>query len=115
MLRETKRTEEAGLGVENLPLLTESIHIVNGRLTISRNHVAHSEIAHETSAITKVLALALLNQDRNNVLVGLDLDTLAITQMHFKDMLLVSGLCVCERANPENSVGNTALNTPLSQ
>jgi hypothetical protein len=71
MLRETSGMEEAGLSIENLPFLTESIHIVNDRFTVTRNHVAHSEIAHEASAIAKVLALALLNQDRNKVLVGL--------------------------------------------
>jgi hypothetical protein len=44
------------------PFLTESIRIVNDRFTVTPDHVAHSEIAHETSAITKVLATTLLNQ-----------------------------------------------------
>jgi hypothetical protein len=101
MLRETNRLEEARLGVENLPFLTESIHIAYHRFTVTRNHVAHSEIAHKADAITKVLVMAHLNQDRNKVLVGLKLEALATTHMHFKDMLLVGGLRVRERESRE--------------
>jgi hypothetical protein len=67
----------------------------------SANHVAQSEIAHEANTVKKVLALALLNQDGNEVLVGLELDALATTRMNFKDMLLVGGLCVRERESRE--------------
>jgi hypothetical protein len=63
--------------------------------------VAHSEIAHEASAITKVLAPTLLNQGRNKVLVGLELDTLAPTQIDFKDMLFIGELRVRERESRE--------------
>jgi hypothetical protein len=41
---------------------------------------------------TKVMALALLNQYGNKVLVGFDIDELGTTQMHSKHMLLVGGL-----------------------
>jgi hypothetical protein len=92
MLRETNRMEEAGLNVEDLPLMAESIPVVNDSLSVAGNHAALSEVAHEADAITKVLALALLNQNGNKFLVGLDLDTLAATQINFKDMLLVGGL-----------------------
>jgi hypothetical protein len=54
--------EEAVFGVENLSFLTEGTDVVNDRLTVTRNHVAHSEIAQEASAITKVLVPTLLNQ-----------------------------------------------------
>jgi hypothetical protein len=97
MLRETNGMEEAGLGVENLPFLTESTRIVNDCLTVTRNHLAHSEIAREAGSATKVLTPTLLNQDRNKVLVRLDLNALATSQMHFEDMLLVGGLRVRER------------------
>jgi hypothetical protein len=92
MLRETKGLEEEGLGVANLPLLAESIRILNDCFTVTRNHASLSKVAHETDTVMKVLTLALLNQDRNEILVSLELDTLATTQMHFKDMLLVGGL-----------------------
>jgi hypothetical protein len=62
MLRETNSMEEAVFGVENLSFLTEGTDVVNDRLTVTRNHVAHSEIAQEASAITKVLVPTLLNQ-----------------------------------------------------
>jgi hypothetical protein len=41
--------------------------------------------------------LPLLNQDRDKVLAGFDLDTFPPAQMQFKDMLLVGGLRVRER------------------
>jgi hypothetical protein len=66
--------------------------------------------SHEASAITKVLALALLNQDGNKVLVGVHLDALATTQMDFKDCCLSVGR-VCEKANPENSAETPRLPT----
>jgi hypothetical protein len=42
----------------------------------------------------------LLDQDRNKVLVGLEFDPLATTQMGSKTCCLSVG-CVCENANPE--------------
>jgi hypothetical protein len=44
--------------------------------------------------------LALLDQDGNKVLVGLQLDTLPPAQMNFKDMLLSVG-CVCKNSTWE--------------
>jgi hypothetical protein len=111
MLRETHGLEEAGLSVQNLPFLTESIRIVNDRFSVTRNHVAHGEIAHEADTVTKMLALALLNQDGNKVLIGLELDALATTQMHFKDMLLVGGLRVQELKSRELDRQGSASNT----
>jgi hypothetical protein len=35
---------------------------------------------HDANSVSKVLAMALLNQDRNKVLVGLHLDALATAQ-----------------------------------
>jgi hypothetical protein len=84
MLRETNGMKEAGLGVVDLPLLAKSIRIVKDDFTITRNHVAHSEIAHEADAVNKVFAPTLLDQDRNKVLVRLDLDTLATAQVNVK-------------------------------
>ena len=44
MLRKPDSLEEAGLSVEDLPLLTKSIRIVNDGFTITGNHVVRSEI-----------------------------------------------------------------------
>ena len=115
MLRETKGLEEAGLSVEDLPLLAKRIRIVNDGFTVTGDHVTHCEIAHEANTVKKVLTLTLFNQNRNKILVGLELDALATTQMHFKDMLLVGGLRM-RYSNPENSLGNSsALATPLKK
>jgi hypothetical protein len=48
-----------------------------------------------------MLAAVLLNQDRNKVFVGLDLDVLAPAEMHPKHMLLVGGLRMRERESRE--------------
>jgi hypothetical protein len=50
MLRETNGPEEAGLGVANL-----NQHIVNDSFSITRNHAANCEIAHEANAVQKVI------------------------------------------------------------
>jgi hypothetical protein len=70
------------------------------------------EISHEASALSaKCLPWPLLNQDRNKVLVGLEFDALATTQMDFKDVLLVGGLRV---RNANGELGRqAALNTPF--
>jgi hypothetical protein len=52
----------------------------------------------------KMLALALLNQDGNKVLVGLDLGALATTHMHLEyTCWLTVGCVLYEDANSENS------------
>jgi hypothetical protein len=94
--------EEAGLSIKDLPLLTKSIRIsYDSFSTNAGNHVAHSKVTHEASAVTKVLTLTLLNQDRNKVLVGIDLDAIAAAQVNLKAMLLVGGLPVRERKSRE--------------
>ncbi len=50
------------------------------------------EISHEANTVTKVLAMALLNQHGNQILVGLELESLAPSKIDFKDMLLLGGL-----------------------
>jgi hypothetical protein len=92
MLRKTQGMEELGLRVENLPVLAKSIGIVNDSLSVTANHVTRFESAHEANTLAKMLGLGLLKQDRDKILVGLDLDAFAIAQMNFKDMLLVGGL-----------------------
>jgi hypothetical protein len=101
MLRETKPREKAGLTAEDLPLLAKIIRIVEDGLTITSKHVSLSKVTHEADTVTKVLALALLNQDGNKVLVGFDIDALFNTQMHSKHMLFVGGQCMRERESRE--------------
>jgi hypothetical protein len=101
MLRETNRIEEDGLSFEDLPLLAKSIRIVKDGVTVTGEHAAHCEIAHKANTVKKVLTLTLLNQDRNKILVGLELDALVNIHMDFKDMLLVGGLSVRERESRE--------------
>jgi hypothetical protein len=112
VLWETDSLEERGLGVQDLPLLAKSIRIVENGVTVTGNHMAHAEVAHQSDTVLKVLAQTLLNQDGDKVLVGLELDALATTQMHFKDVLLVGGLRVRECESRElgrqrGSVQNT--------
>jgi hypothetical protein len=74
--RETSRLEERGIGVMDLPFLAKSIHLGHDSFTITRQLYAIREIAHKARTVTKVLAHPLHNQDRDKVLVGLDLDKL---------------------------------------
>jgi hypothetical protein len=57
--------------------------------------------------------LALLNQDGDKVLVGLELDALRPPK-HTSKTLLVGG-CVCEKANPENSDGSSSVQHTVNQ
>jgi hypothetical protein len=76
MLGKANSLEEADISVENLPFLAKSIDIVDDSFTITGDHVAHTEISHQANTLGKVLALSLLERDRDKVLVGLDLDVL---------------------------------------
>ena len=72
--------------------MAKRIRIVEDGVTVTGEHASLSEVAHEADAVTKMLVLALLNQYGDKVLVGLEHDALASTQIDFKDMLLFGGL-----------------------
>lgn len=103
ILRETNSLKERGLGVKDLPFLAKRIHIVEHGFTVTGKPAPFSKVAHQSDAIAKVLTQTLFNQDRDEMLVSLELDALASFQMHYKD----------KNSNPDNSLGSSALATPL--
>jgi hypothetical protein len=69
--------------VENLPFLTVASNCpVRHERTVTRKHVARPEVAHEANTVQEVCTLALLDQDCDKILVGIELDALATAHQH---------------------------------
>jgi hypothetical protein len=60
----------------------------------------------------KKFALALLDQDCDKILVGIELDALATARAQTR---AACRWAACEKANPENSFRQSAFNTPFNQ
>jgi hypothetical protein len=102
--------EEVG-SVSEPAIPDRSVHVRHERFTVTRKHVARPEVAHEANTV-QVCTLALLDQDCDKILVGIELDALATAQVHLKRCLSVG--CVRE-GESENSFGKSAFNTPFNQ
>jgi hypothetical protein len=89
--------------------------IVDDGFALSPNHTSRTAIAHEATTVKKVLPLALLSQDRNEVLVGLDLDALATAEYTPNICAACRQAAYVKKANPEKSSGTSAFNTPFNQ
>jgi hypothetical protein len=94
MLRETIRLEEFGFAVEDLPLLSVFIRIVEDCFTITSQHASLFETAHDANTVAEMLESSTVEHDGNKVLEDLDQNVFIVTQIHVKDMLMVVGLCM---------------------